>query len=92
MKVDLKNVNPLVVVRAVVSLVAAVNLVLGYYDMHLVPLSENDIAEIVNALFVLSALGVWVWGWWKNNSITVNAQKADEFLEKLNSVEEAVSE
>ena len=37
---------------------------------------------------ILSTIIVPIWTWWKNNSITKHARKADEYLDRLKAGEE----
>lgn len=84
MKFNLSGVNTAVIVRALISIIAAINIIFGYLGWHLIPLKDNEVNEIVNAGIVVLTAIVWAWGWWKNNSLTLNAQKADAFLRQLN--------
>lgn len=80
---NLAGVSPAVIVRGVMTVIAATNVILGYLGYHLIPLSEGEVGEVVNGVLMLLTAGVWGWGWWKNNSLTLNAQRADDFLRVL---------
>lgn len=82
-KFNLTGVSPEVIVRGVMTISAAVNVIFGYLGYHLIPISENEIGEVVNGLIVVATGAIWAWGWWKNNSLTLNAQRADAFLNQL---------
>ena len=65
------------IVRLVVMLILVVNQILISKGWTPLPYDEEEIYEFVNgvALVVVS-----IWAWWKNNSITKEAQKADKVL------------
>jgi len=83
-KLNLSGVSMAVIVRGIITVIAAVNIILGYLGVHLIPFTTEDVNNIVNGLVVLATAGVWAWGWWENNSLTVNAQTADKVLQQLN--------
>lgn len=68
------------IVRLVVLIIALVNqgLILAGYNP--LPFSEEEIFKFVSA--VASVIAV-LWAWWKNNSVTKEAQEADEVLGEL---------
>lgn len=82
-KLNLAGVSPAVIVRGVMTVIAAANVILGYLGYHLIPISEGEVGEVVNGLLMLATAYVWWTGWWKNNSLTLEAQQADEFLRTL---------
>lgn len=67
-------------IRAVVLLVALINqsLVLAGYSP--LPFDDVQVENFTAAVFTIVAS---IWSWWKNNSITRNAKKADEYLKEL---------
>lgn len=64
------------IVRLVVMLILVVNQILISKGWTPLPYDEEEIYEFVNGV----ALVVSIWAWWKNNSITKEAQKADKVL------------
>jgi SPP1 family holin len=82
-KFNLSGVSTSVIVRAVMTVILAINIILGYLGWHIIPLSEGEVGSIVDGGIVILTAVVWVWGWWKNNSFTVNAQIADAVLANL---------
>lgn len=80
---NLAGVSAPVIIRGVMTVIAALNIISGYMGFHLIPISENDVGEVLNGLIVLATAAVWMWGYWKNNSFTLNAQRADSFLKQL---------
>lgn len=65
------------IVRLVVMLILIVNQILISRGWTPLPYDEEQIFEFVNGLALVVA---GVWAWWKNNSITKEAQKADKVL------------
>lgn len=65
------------IVRLVVMLILIINQILISKGWTPLPYDEEQIFEFVNGLALVAA-GVWVW--WKNNSITKEAKKADKLL------------
>lgn len=63
--------------RLVVLAVLLVNQVLVTFGWNPLPFSEEEIYEGVSAV-VLAAVAIWTW--WKNNSVTKEAQEADRIL------------
>ena len=73
------------IVRTIMLLIVLVNLVLKAFGVDLIPIDESLIAEIVEMLIEVAVIVV---AFWKNNSFTEKAIKADEFLQKLRESEE----
>lgn len=87
-KFNLEGVDKMVLVRAILTLVFAFNMVANAFGWQLIPLTEDSVSEAVNGLISVVTILVWAWGWWKNNSFTLNAQVADDILSQLNEAEE----
>lgn len=68
-------------IRTVVLLVALINQVLTVSGKNPLPWSETEIYEGISLMFTAVASIV---SWWKNNSFTKNAIKADEYKKSLN--------
>lgn len=84
---NLEGVSASVMVRMAMTVILAINILLGYLGWHIIPLSEGEVGSIVDAVIVIATAVVWAWGWWKNNSFTINAQAADQVLKELNEEE-----
>lgn len=74
------NVKIDTIVRTVVLLFALVNQILTSTGHSVIPVSDDQIAELIT---LTVTIGASVWAWWKNNSFTKKAIKADEYMEKL---------
>ena len=68
------------VIRTVLLALALVNQVLAALDLAPLPVSESGVYDFLSLGFTAAAS---VWAWWKNNSFTRAARKADEVLEEL---------
>lgn len=65
------------IVRLVVMLILIINQILIGKGWTPLPYDEEQIYEFVNGLALVA---VSIWAWWKNNSITKEAKKADKVL------------
>lgn len=68
------------IIRTVVWVVALVNHFLLSKGITPLPFEEGELAEFTSeCIFIFSSL----WVWWKNNSVTPEAVKADRYLNDL---------
>lgn len=68
------------IVRLVVLSIVLINQALVVAGWNPLPFSEDQIYEAVSTVAtVVTAL----WAWWKNNSVTKEAQEADAFKNEL---------
>lgn len=70
------------IIRTVVLTIALINQILTARGKNPLPFAENEIYELLTYLFTI---GASVWAWWKNNSFTQAALKADNFMNALKS-------
>lgn len=77
----MSNVSASTVARTIFLALSLINMILTGLGKNPLPFAEDAIYEVVTVLwtFVASAIA-----WWKNNSFTKNAIKADETLKELN--------
>ncbi len=68
------------IVRTISLAIVIINMVLKKFGVDLINVSES---EILTAVEMLIEVAVIVVSFWKNNSYTQNAIKADEFLKNL---------
>lgn len=68
------------IARTIVLALALLNQVLAICGKGQIQIAENDIYQIISLTFTSVAS---VWSWWKNNSFTQSAIKADEYMEEL---------
>lgn len=74
-KINLKGVDSSTWVRTAVLLAALINQALVIFG---VTEKETDIDTVTQYVSLAFTAVTSVWTWWKNNSFTSNAQKADE--------------
>ena len=68
------------IVRTVILVVALINQVLTVTGHSLLPITDEQITEIITLVITV---GASLWAWWKNNSFTQAAIEADELLNTL---------
>lgn len=68
------------IIRTVVLIVALINQALTLVGWNLLPITDDQIAEGITLVVTIVAS---MWAWWKNNSFTYEARKADELLESM---------
>lgn len=68
------------IVRTIMLIIVIINLVLKQLGHDLINVSESEILSVVEMIIELAVIVV---SFWKNNSYTQNAIKADEFLKNL---------
>lgn len=72
------------IIRTIVLAVTLLNQVLTAIGKNPLPFAED---ELYTALTTAATIAATVWAWWKNNSFTKSAIKADEVLAELKSKE-----
>ena len=72
------------IIRTILLLITICNMLLQHFGIDVIKVDEESVASIVEYMI---QIGIIVVGFWKNNSYTENAIKADEFLKKLNEME-----
>jgi SPP1 family holin len=68
------------IIRTIILIVALINQILTSTGHSVIPITDEQITEIISLIFTIAAS---LWAWWKNNSFTSNALQADEFLQEL---------
>ena len=71
------------IVRLVVLVILLVNQTLITLGWNPLPFSEEQIYEAISSV---ATVAMAVWAWWKNNSVTKEAQEADVILRKMKEV------
>ena len=74
------NIKTDTIVRTIVLVVALVNQVLAVTGKSLIPITDEQINDVVT---LVVTIGASLWAWWKNNSFTQAAIKADNMLAAL---------
>lgn len=68
------------ILRTIMLLVVIINLILKRFGIDAINVSESQILSLIEAVIEVAIIVV---SFWKNNSFTPNAIKADEFLKTL---------
>lgn len=80
-------VNRDTIIRTVILFMALINQILTSTGHTMIPVSDDQIAE---AITLAVTIGASVWAWWKNNSFTREAIKADAVMRELKEVHSRV--
>ena len=73
------------IIRTIVLALALINQVLAIYGKEAFPVTEDQVYQTVTLIVTIISA---VWAWWKNNSFTRPAIRADIYLEELRKREE----
>ena len=76
----MKKIKTETIVRTVILIVALINQALTVAGKSLLPITDDQISEIITLAITI---GASLWAWWKNNSFTKHAIEADRVLDKL---------
>lgn len=76
----MKNVSKDTIVRTVVLVITLANTLLTAFGKNPLPFSETEIYQAISSVLTVAAT---IWAWWKNNSFTKAAIKADEYMHEL---------
>ena len=78
---DKLNISAGTIARTIILALAIINQVLTVTGHSPLPIEDEAITQLVSAA---STIGAALVAWWKNNSFTQNALKADALLAQLN--------
>ena len=76
----MNNVTAGTIARTIVLLLALANQVLAMCGKQVLNISDDDIYHVVSIVFTIGASAV---AWWKNNSFSQTALKADKVMAEL---------
>ena len=79
-KINIKNIKPHTWISLVMVIIALLNYVLTAIGKPIINIGEDQITYVVNTVMNLAFI---IYPAWKNNSVTDNAQMADEVLYAL---------
>ena len=68
------------IVRTILVTIVIINFILEKFGLDLIPTDESKIAMFVE---VAVEIGTIIAAWWKNNSFSEAAIRADEFMKEL---------
>lgn len=73
------------IIRTIVLVLALINQVLSATGHKLIPIDDDQIEELITLSITIIASLV---AWWKNNSFTASAIKADAYKKELDDMED----
>lgn len=68
------------IVRTIMLIIVLVNMILQHFGIDVIKVDESEVLSLVETVINLAVIIV---AFWKNNSFTDKAIKADEFLKNL---------
>ena len=78
------KVSTSTIARTIILILALINQVLTSTGHSVIPISNDQVQEIVSLVFtIISALVAW----WKNNSFTAPAKQADIWMKEMKAKE-----
>ena len=78
------KVSTSTIARTIILILALINQILTSTGHSVIPVSNDQVQEIVSLVFtIISALVAW----WKNNSFTAPAKQADIWMKKMKAKE-----
>ena len=73
------------IVRTIMLIIVIINMILQHFGLDIINVDESQVLSFVEIVIELAVIIV---SFWKNNSFTDNAIKADEFLQQLRESED----
>lgn len=67
------KLDPRMIARLIIALVAVINVVLGMFGLTLIPIDEDVINKVVSGGVLIVSVG---WSIWKDNDISKKARKS----------------
>lgn len=77
---DISKISKGTLVRTIMLVIVLINMILKHFGIDLINVDENQILAFVEAVIEVAVIVVT---FWKNNSFTDKAIKADQFLKTL---------
>lgn len=68
------------IASTIINLIALINAIMVMLGKPILPISDDQVGVIVSVILTICA---WAYGFWKNNSFTSEAIKADEYFDLL---------
>ena len=79
-KINLKGVTSEAVAGVLILFVALINAVLQIFDINILPITNEDVTNIVSTLFLIVAA---LWNTWENRNITSASQVAQNITDAI---------
>lgn len=80
----MKNISADTIARTICLALALINQILAVFGKNVLPFGDDDIYQFVSLIATFVTAGI---AWWKNNSFTSAAIKADEYMNELKETE-----
>ena len=77
---DKYDVRVNTIIRTIILVLALTNQVLTSLGKPIIPITDDQVTELITLAITI---GTSIWAWWKNNSFTQEAIKADEYMRRL---------
>ena len=74
------RISPATIARTATLILALTNQVLSAAAKPVLPIESENLEQLVTAGITI---GASIWAWWKNNSFTSEAIRADEYMQNL---------
>ena len=74
------KISPATIARTATLILALTNQVLSAAGKPVLPIESENLEQLVTAGITI---GASLWAWWKNNSFTSEAIRADEYMQNL---------
>lgn len=74
------RISTATIARTATLILALTNQVLSAAGKPVLPIESENLEQIVTAIITI---GASLWAWWKNNSFTSEAIRADEYMKNL---------
>lgn len=81
----IKDISKGTIIRTIMLVIVIINLILKSCGKNIIEIDEGTVAYYFETILEIAVI---VTGFWKNNSYTENAQKADKFLRALQSFDD----
>lgn len=79
-KINLKGVTSESVAGVLILLVALINAVLQIFDINILPITNEEVTNIVSTLFLIATT---LWNTWKNRNITTASQVSQNITDAI---------
>lgn len=79
-KINLKGVTSESVAGVLILLVALINAILQIFGINILPITNEDVTNIISTLFLIATA---LWNTWKNRNITSASQVAQNITDAI---------
>lgn len=86
---EIMKISKSTIIRTILVAIVIINFILERLGVDLIPADESTITMLVETFIEIAVIAV---GFWKNNSFSEKAIKADEFLNALRAEEKELIE